>query len=90
MPPWSLVEAPVILVALAGVLALAAVRMLREYGKLFLEDPKQLTLVEILGTLLTQTGGPGYIVAFLAAGSALSLLLAIFIFISNLVAWWGN
>lgn len=90
MLPWSLVEAPVTLLGLAGALALGAIAMLREYTKLFLGDARRLTLAEIVGTLLTQVGGPGYIVAFLAAGSAISFLLAVFIFISNLVAWWGK
>lgn len=78
-----------LVLALGGVLAAAALALLREYGRLFRSDPKSVMSVEVLMQAVTASGGPGYLAAFLLAGGALSLVCALFSLVLNVSSYLG-
>jgi hypothetical protein len=84
MPIWSIFEGPLINLALAIVLLALAFTFLDEYRRLFMSDPKNAMSFEILFQVITGTGGPGYIAAFLLAGAGLSLICAVLSLLLNL------
>ncbi len=75
---WSLLEAPIALMGAGVVLLIAALTMLGEYRRLFMQDPRAAMSAEVLMTVLSRSGGPGYFAAFVLAGAILSLLCALF------------
>jgi hypothetical protein len=86
---WSLFEGPVINSLLGAVLAYAAFSMLGEYRKTFMANPKAAMNAEVLMLAITSSGGPGYLTAFLLAGSALCFLIAAFTLLFNLASYFG-
>ncbi|NOT18886.1 MAG: hypothetical protein HOP24_01240 [Sideroxydans sp.] len=86
---WSLLEGPVINLLMGSVLAYAAFSLLGEYRKRFMANPKAAMSAEVLMLAITSSGGPGYLAAFLLAGSVLCFLLAAFTLLFNLSSYFG-
>jgi hypothetical protein len=85
--PWSLFLDPLIVFALGVVLACVAVAVLWEYRRLFAGDPRQLMTAEVLMQLVTSSGGPGYLAAFLLAAALLSFASALIMAVLNVVSY---
>jgi len=85
--PWSLFEDSLIVFGLGIVLACAAVALLWEYRRLFASNPRQLMTAEVLMQVVTTSGGPGYLAAFLLAGALLSFGSAMVMAVLNVVSY---
>jgi len=86
----SLFEGPLLVLALGAVLVFAAFALLREYRRLFLSDPKSVMSADVLFQAVTNSGGPGYLAAFLLAGAALCLVSALFSLVFNVSSYLGS
>jgi hypothetical protein len=89
MPIWYIVRGPLLTLTLGAVLALAALALLREYGRLFRADPKSVMSVEVLTQAVTGAGGPGYLAAFLLAMAALCVVLSAYSLVLNVSSYLG-
>lgn len=86
---WSLIEGPVINVLVGSALAYAAFSLLGEYRKRSMANPKAAMNAEVLMLAITSSGGPGYLAAFLLAGSVLCFLAAAFTLLFNFSSYFG-
>jgi hypothetical protein len=86
---WSLFEGPFVSFLVGAALAYTAFSLLGEYRKLFMANPKSAMSVEALMLAFTSLGGPGYLAAFLLAGSVLCFLAAAFTLLFNLSSYFG-
>ena len=86
---WSLFEGPFVNLLMGFALAYTAFSMLGEYRKIFMSSPKSAMSVEVLMLAITSSGGPGFLAAFLLAGSVLCFLLAAFTLLFNLSSYFG-
>lgn len=77
------------MLVLGIVLALVGVALLREYAKFFRHDPRTAMSVEVLFMLITQTGAPGYLAAFLLAAAILCGFSAAIMLVLNLSSYFG-
>jgi hypothetical protein len=84
---WSILEVPVVFLGTAGVLAIAAFSMLTEYRRLLMQDPKSVMSAEVFMAIVSRSGGPGYLAAFLLAGAIMFLVLALYYFLTTLHLW---
>jgi hypothetical protein len=89
MAIWSLLEGPLLTLALGAVLTFAAFALLRDYRRLFMTDPKSVMSAEVLVQAVTNSGGPGYLAAFLLAAAALCLVSALFSLVFNVSSYLG-
>jgi phosphoglycerol transferase MdoB-like AlkP superfamily enzyme len=89
MAIWSLLECPLLTLALGAVLTFAAFALLRDYRRLFMTDPKSVMSAEVLVQAVTNSGGPGYLAAFLLAAAALCLVSALFSLVFNVSSYLG-
>jgi hypothetical protein len=86
---WSLFQAPVTVLVLGLVLALVGILLLREYAKVFRHDPRTTMSVEVFFALITQTGAPGYLAAFLISGAVLCAASAVLMLLLNVSSYLG-
>jgi hypothetical protein len=86
---WSLLETPVVFAGAAVVLAIAALSMLTEYRRLFMQDPKAAMSAEVLMAIVSRSGGPGYFAAFLLAGAIMFFALGLYHFAEALPHLFG-
>ena len=89
MEIWSLFEGPFVNLLIGSTLAYAAFSMLGEYRKLFTTNPKFAMSFEVLMLAITSSGGPGYLAAFLLAGSVLCFIAAAFSLLFNVSSYFG-
>lgn len=87
---WSLLEAPVIMVGTAVILAIVAFAMLSEYRRLFMDNPKAMMSAEVFMAIVSRSGGPGYLAAFLLAGSIMFIVLGLYQLAERLPHLFGN
>ena len=87
---WSLLETPIALMGAGVVLLIAALVMLGEYRRLFMQDPRAAMSAEVLVAILSRSGGPGYFAAFVLAGAILFLLSALFNLAQVLPFFFGS
>jgi hypothetical protein len=86
---WSLVEDSAVVLILGMTLVLVGLLLLREYAKIFRHDPQSTMSTEILFALITQTGAPGYLAAFLFAAAILCVVSALMMAGLNIAAYLG-
>ena len=84
---WALSKGSLVTVGLGVLLAIAAFALLNEYRRLFFENPRAAMSAEVLFAIITKSGGPGYLAAFLLAGAVLSFVLAISDLIFNISSY---
>jgi hypothetical protein len=82
-------ETPVIFVGTALVLAIAALVMLSEYRRLFMQDPKAAMSAEVFMAIVTKSGGPGYLAAFMLAGAIMFLVLGFYYLLDRVPHLFG-
>lgn len=75
---WSLLETPIVLAGTSAVLAIAALAMLTEYRRIFMQDPRAAMSAEVFMAIVARSGGPGYLAAFLLAGAIMFFVLALY------------
>ena len=75
---WSLLESPLVLMGAGVVLFIVALVMLDEYRRLFMQDPRAAMSAEMLMAIISRSGGPGYLAAFVLAGAILFVACALF------------
>jgi len=86
---WSVFEGYCVSLLVDAALAYAAFSFLGEYRKLFMTNPKSAMSVEVLMLAVTSSGGPGYLAAFLLAGSVLCFLATAFTLQFNISSYFG-
>ena len=75
---WSLLESPFLLMGAGIILFIAALVMLEEYRRIFMQDPRAAMSAEVLMAIVSRSGGPGYFAAFALAGAILFIACALF------------
>jgi hypothetical protein len=75
---WSHLETPATFLGTGVVLAIVAVAMLHEYRRIFMQDPRAAMSAEVFMAVVSRSGGPGYLAAFVLAGALMFIALAIY------------
>jgi hypothetical protein len=89
MAIWSIIEGPLNSLVVGLVLGYAALALLGDYRKAFKADPKAAMSVDVIMLAITSSGGPGYLAAFLLAGSILCFISTVFAFLFNVSSYLG-
>ena len=87
---WVLLKGSLMNVGLGVVLAAAGLALLTEYRRAFMEDPRAAMSAEVFLAMIARAGGPGYLAAFLLAGSVFSFGLAILDAIWNVSSYLNS
>jgi hypothetical protein len=75
---WSLLETPATLLGTGVVLGIVAFAMLEEYRRVFMQDPRAAMSADVFMAIVTRSGGPGYLAAFVLAGALIFIILALY------------
>jgi hypothetical protein len=81
---WSIVESPVTTIGLGVLFTIGAFALLREYRRLFMENPQSAMSAEVLLAVISRSGGPGYLAAVLLAAGLLNVIFGLYSLISAL------
>jgi hypothetical protein len=89
MALMSIIQSSLTVLVLGVALALVGLMLLREYAKLLRHDPKATMSVEVIFMLITQTGAPGYLAAFLLSAAILCGISALLMLVFNVSSYLG-